>query len=107
MAFSATLEAFDAATREARVTLKGELDASVAGQFKDVIEQAASRQPRSLTLLMTDLSFMASAGLRVLIFAKQKMGPEVPLVLVGCQEPVLNTLEMSGFSSSVQLLARL
>jgi anti-anti-sigma factor len=56
---------------------------------------------------MTDLSFMASAGLRVLIFAKQKMGPEVPLVLVGCQEPVLNTLEMSGFSSSVQLLARL
>jgi anti-anti-sigma factor len=107
MAFSATLSSFDSATQEARVTLKGELDASVAGQFKELIEQVAARQPKALVLLMDELEFMASAGLRVLIFTKQKMGASVPLTLVGCQAPVLNTLEMSGFSLSVQLLPTL
>lgn len=45
---------------------------------------------------MNELDFMASAGFRVLIFAKQKMGTNVSIYLVGCQGPVLNTLTMSG-----------
>jgi anti-anti-sigma factor len=52
---------------------------------------------------MQDLSFMASAGLRVLIFAKQKMGETVGITLIGCQAPVRSTLEMSGFHHSVYL----
>ncbi len=98
MAFSATLEETGG---DARIFLKGELDAGSAPQFKDAIEQAAAKNPKRLVLFMNELDFMASAGLRILIFAKQKMGQGVDIYVIGSKGPVLNTLEMSGFHRSV------
>jgi anti-anti-sigma factor len=46
---------------------------------------------------------MASAGLRVIVFAKQKMGQDVSIYVVGATGPVLNTLQMSGFDRAVYL----
>ncbi|MCU7920587.1 MAG: STAS domain-containing protein [Candidatus Thiodiazotropha sp. (ex Dulcina madagascariensis)] len=88
---------------EATIKLSGELDAAVAPQFKDAIEKVAKNKPGRLVLLMHELEFMASAGLRVLIFARQKMGSGVSLYVVGSRGPVLNTLKMSGFHHSVYL----
>jgi anti-anti-sigma factor len=100
MAFSVNLEM---AGDDARVTLSGELDAAVAGQFMELIEQAAAKQPKNLILYMGDLTFMASAGLRVLVFAKQKMGGGVKVYVIGAGGPVLNTLRMSGFHQAVYI----
>lgn len=100
MAFDVTAEIID---DDVRIILKGELDAAVAGLFKDTIEQAASQKPKRLVLFMDDLDFMASAGLRVLIFAKQKMGTDVSIHVIGSKGPVRNTLEMSGFHLSVYM----
>jgi anti-anti-sigma factor len=88
---------------EATITLTGELDAAAAPQFKEAIEKVAEAKPQRLILLMDQLEFMASAGLRVLIFARQKMGAGVSLYVVGSRGPVLNTLKMSGFHHSVYL----
>jgi anti-anti-sigma factor len=88
----------------ARITLSGELDASVAGQFRDEIEQMAAGKPRRLVLIMTDLDYMASAGLRALVFAKQKMGSGVDIYTVGVHDAVLETIEMTGFQHSVIML---
>ena len=60
--------------RIAKITLNGELDAASAGGFRDRIAEAAGQNPRALVLMMENLDYMASAGLRTLIFAKQKMG---------------------------------
>ena len=87
----------------ATITLSGELDAAAAPQFKDAIEKVAQAKPQKLVLLMDALEFLASAGLRVLIFARQKMGPGVSLHVVGSHGPVLNTLKMSGLHHSVFL----
>ena len=46
---------------------------------------------------------MASAGLRALIFARQKMGSGVSLYVIDNHGPVLSILTMSGFHHSVQL----
>ena len=100
MAFDAKLVMKD---KVAMITLSGSLDASSAPSFKEIIEQAAVQSPPRLVLLMNDLEFLASAGLRVLIFAKQKMGAVVDIYVVGSQGPVLGTLEMSGFHHSVYL----
>jgi anti-anti-sigma factor len=88
---------------EATIKLSGELDAAAAPQFKAAIEQVAEAKPERLVLMMDGLEFMASAGMRVLIFARQKMGPGVSLYVVGSRGPVLNTLKMSGFHHSVYL----
>jgi len=100
MSFTSDLKVKDSA---AFITLAGELDASVAGQFKETVEQAASARPSKLVIYMDKLDYMASAGLRVLIFAKQKMGVGVSIYLIGCQELVKGTLEMSGFHQSVYM----
>ncbi len=100
MALNVTLEKM---SDDVRITLKGELDANVAGQFKEAIEQASAEKPKRLVIFMNDLEFMASAGLRVLIYAKQKMGTDVSIYIIGCKGPVRNTLELSGFHHSVYM----
>jgi anti-sigma B factor antagonist len=100
--------AFDVVTEQtngiAKISLSGELDASSAVDFRNAVEQMASEQPRRLVLMMDQLTFMASAGLRVLVFAKQKMGRDVDIFVVGAQDAVLQTIEMTGFHHSVILL---
>ncbi|KAM3093889.1 anti-sigma factor antagonist [Phormidesmis sp. 146-12] len=98
MAFSATLETTNDI---AKITLSGDLDASSAGIFKAEIEKAGRQPIKHLVLLMQDLEYIASAGLRVLIFAKQKMGAKADIYVVGAQEMVLDTLEKTGFDQSV------
>jgi len=100
MAFNAQLVV---AGSTVMITLTGSLDAASAPAFKEVIEQAAAQTPARLVLLMNGLEFLASAGLRILIFAKQKMGAGVDIYVVGSQGPVLGTLEMSGFHHSVYI----
>jgi anti-anti-sigma factor len=87
---------------EAIIKLSGELDAAAAPKLREVVEKLAAR-PQRLVLMVQDLEFMASAGLRVLIFARQKMGSGVSLYVIGSRPPVLNTLKMSGFHRSLIL----
>ena len=88
----------------AKFVLSGELDAGSAGVFRTEIEKVAAEGPKRLVLLAKDLTFMASAGLRVLIFAKQKLGTEVPIYIVSPQEPIIDTLEKTGFHHSVYIV---
>ena len=88
----------------AKITVSGELDAASANEFRAAIEQVASARPKRVALLMDQLTFMASAGLRVLVFAKQRMGTGVDLYVVGAQAAVMETLEMTGFHYSVIML---
>jgi anti-anti-sigma factor len=44
---------------------------------------------------------MSSAGLRVLVFAKQKMSASVDIYVIGAQEYVVNTLEKVGLDNSL------
>jgi anti-anti-sigma factor len=88
------------------ITLTGELDAASAPQFREEIESAVSQGATKLALEMPELSYMASAGLRALVFAKQKMGAQSDIYVIGAQESVKETLELTGFASSVIELDR-
>lgn len=88
------------------VTLRGELDAASAGELRDTIEVAvATGALERLVLDLSDLSYMASAGLRVLVFAKQKLGHGVELIIAGAQPAVAETIELTGFHQSASMVA--
>jgi anti-anti-sigma factor len=101
MAFSATTEVSNGI---ARISVSGELDAGAAPDFKAAIEKVVAERPRRLVLLMSGLEYMASAGLRVLIFAKQKLGVGTDIFIVAARAEVLETLRMTGFHHSAVLL---
>ena len=101
MAFSVSSKMLKDGTAE--ISLIGELDASVANEFKTAVEKAAADKANRLVLNMKDLEFMSSAGLRVLVFAKQKMGSNVDIYVIAAQEAVRDTIQMTGFDRSVIL----
>jgi anti-anti-sigma factor len=104
MSFSATLTV-DGST--ALMTLVGELDATTAPTFFDSVTLAAENgPPHRLVLIMDQLRYMSSAGLRGLVFARQKMGNDVEIVLVGANEAVSQTIRMTGFDQSVVMSER-
>lgn len=103
MSFNATTEING---KVAIITITGDLDAASAPAFRQEVEKAAAAAADQLVLEMSGLEFMASAGLRVLIFAKQKMGANVDIYVVAPQEMVLETLEKTGFDQSVIITDR-
>ncbi len=87
----------------AHVTLVGELDGSTAPKLRTLVDELLAKSPSTLVLHMEDLTFMASAGLRVLIFAKQK-APDLKIYVVKPQEPILETLHKTGFFQGVYVV---
>jgi anti-anti-sigma factor len=101
MAFESTLEMKNDI---ALISLTGELDASVAQTFRDRIEEASANKARKLVLMLSGLDYMSSAGLRTLVFAKQKMGAAVTIYVVGAQPQVVEPIRQTGFHHSVVML---
>jgi anti-anti-sigma factor len=100
MPFTSSL---DIAKGVAMITLTGELDAAAAPAFRADVEKAVAANVMRLVLMMQELSYMASAGLRALVFAKQKMGAAADVYVIGMQPAVKETLELTGFDRSVIL----
>ena len=85
----------------ALITLEGELDALTAPAFQVEIDQAAEGEVDRLVLDMTSLTYLSSAGLRALVFARQKMADDVKIVLVSVSAEVEQTIRLVGFHRSV------
>lgn len=101
MNFTVTSEIKDNA---AILTLSGSLDSSSASVFQAEIQKVAGQSPAAMVLQLSKLSFMASAGLRLIVFAKQKLGSQVQIYLVSPQEQIIDTLQMTGFIHSVHIV---
>lgn len=85
----------------AEIHLTGELDATTASLFQAELEKAAGLKPKYLVLQVKHLVFIASAGIRMLIFAKQKMGRGVDIYVIAPQEQILDTIKRTGLTNSV------
>jgi anti-anti-sigma factor len=85
----------------ALITLEGELDALTAPTFQQEMERAANGGLERLVLDMAGLTYLSSAGLRALVFARQKMEDDVMIVLVSVSDEVEQTIRMVGFHRSV------
>lgn len=87
----------------ATIDLDGELDAHAAPVFRARVEEAAAGELKELVLQVDGLTYLSSAGLRGLVFAKQKMGDDVQIRIVGPSEAVADTIRMTGFDRSVTM----
>jgi anti-anti-sigma factor len=98
MALTVTAKMVD---QVAEITLSGELDASTAPLFQAELVKVAQQKPKRLVLRVGGLAFMASAGVRMLLIAKQKMGTGVDVYVIAPQQEILDTIERVGLGRSV------
>ena len=81
------------------LAFKGRLDTSSAIQAEQAVRGSLGAGDKNLILDLTDMDYISSAGLRVLLLAnkylKQKAGD---LALCGLQPNVLEVLNISGFT---------
>jgi anti-anti-sigma factor len=57
----------------AEMTLTGKLDTSTFGIFQNEVEAVLAKKPARLVLILKDLDSIANVGIRVLLFARQRM----------------------------------
>jgi anti-anti-sigma factor len=100
MAFNAKMHVSDDATT---IRLTGELDRRAAPRLNELIIESAKQPLSRLVLLMEELTYMSSAGLRCLVFAHQKLPRGVDIVLVGTRPEVAETIRLTGFDRSITM----
>jgi len=85
--------------------LEGEVDSKSAPELLDALTQLALAELAELRIHVVQLTFMSSAGLRALVFAKQKMPHSSRLVLVGGSPEIREVIERTGLGSAVMMVA--
>ncbi len=83
----------------AKILLGGKLDATNAPAFQEELKKLIGQDVTKIVFFSENLEYIASAGLRVMIFAKQRIGINAQVYLVGAQKPVLDVIKMSGLDT--------
>ncbi len=86
-----------------KVELSGRLDATNAEGLQGELKKFSGQSIAKLVFLAKDLEYISSAGLRVIIFAKQKIGVDAHIFLIGAQEAILSVIKMSGLANFMTL----
>jgi anti-anti-sigma factor len=84
------------------ITLSGNLDAKNAPALSEELKKALSPEITRIVFFVADLAYISSAGLRVIIFAKQKLGDDADIVMVSARKDVLEVIKMSGLDSIIE-----
>lgn len=89
---------------EVDVELKGRLDATVAPQLHEEMAKLQDADIKKVTFDVKELEYIASAGLRVIIFAKQKLGADTQIFMKDVNEDVKQVIEMTGCDNFVTII---
>jgi anti-anti-sigma factor len=82
-----------------KVTLSGKLDANNSPALSEGLTKYKGKKITEMVFLAKDLDYISSAGIRVIVFAKQKIGEESKLLLIGASEMVLDVINMTGLAN--------
>lgn len=82
-----------------KINLSGQLDAANAPALLEELKRFAGEPIKNIVFLAHDLEYMSSAGLRVIVFAKQKLSIDVQVYLIGAKESIVNVVKMSGLDN--------
>lgn len=89
---------------EMEVKLKGRLDATVAPELHSELAKFQGQDIKKVTFDVGELEYIASAGLRVIIFSKQKLGADTQIFMKDVSEDVKSVIEMTGCDNFVVFL---
>ena len=78
------------------IILEGRLDTTTAPQLEAELKESVSGV-KELILDFTDLAYISSAGLRVLLSAQKVMNRQGSMVICNVNEDVMEVFDVTGF----------
>jgi anti-anti-sigma factor len=95
------------ADRVAVVSVSGVVDMLTSPQLETAIDKALEQQPAGVVIDFTDVEFLASAGMGVLVAAHDKAGSEVAFSVVADGPATSRPLKLVGIAEIVSLYPNL
>jgi anti-anti-sigma factor len=86
-----------------KVILSGKLDAVNAPVLMEELKSLIGQNVKKIVFYANELEYISSAGLRTIIFAKQKLGSDVEVYMIRAQEAVSDVIKMSGLDNFLYL----
>jgi len=86
------------------IILEGDVDTKTAPALLQALTEIEISGITDLRIEMFAVGFLSSAGLRALVFAKQKMPHESKLVLIGAAESIGDVIQKTGLTQAVMLV---
>jgi anti-anti-sigma factor len=87
------------------IAISGEIDLANAATVEDQLREAVSHQPTAVSVDLTDLTYLDSAGIRILFtLASRLQALRIVLeLIVPLDSPTRRLIELSGFESLAAL----
>ena len=87
------------------IVLVGEIDLANAAAVEDELRAAISHQPSTVSVDLTDLTYMDSVGIRILFTLASRLKPLriILKLIVPLDSPTRRLIELSGFESLASL----
>lgn len=80
--------------------LAGRLDVTTSSQLEDAINGVFDSNDRTLVIDCSELKYISSSGLKILLLAARRFGSaDGRVVLCGVEGPIRKVFDISGFSS--------
>lgn len=87
----------------AKIDLGDRVDTTNAGDLTETLRTLVGQDVVKVVLEAANLEYLSSAGLRAIVFAKQKIGKGLEVILVGAKEEIVDVIKMTGFDSFVSI----
>jgi anti-anti-sigma factor len=88
-----------------QLILVGDVDTKTAPSLLESLTNLELSSIAELRIDMVSVGFLSSAGLRALVFAKQKMPYESRLILIGTNTEISEVIVKTGLTQAVMLVA--
>ena len=89
------------------VKLVGELDLYNAAEVRDTLDGVCSRKPGRVVVDLSEVTFIDSTGLGVLVEARSKLADRKTFLLSAPQPETRRALEISGLAKHMPIFDRL
>ena len=87
---------------ETRVNLTGKLDFAKAPELMNALKSLQGKDITSIVFECRDLTYLSSSGIRAIMFAKQKIAPDMKIVMENVCEDVSEVLDVCGLSNYIE-----
>jgi anti-anti-sigma factor len=86
------------------ITLAGDVDTKNAPELLSKLVALELNVLEQLRLDLQAVNFVSSAGLRAIVFAKQKMPHESTLYVIGASEQIIETITKTGLGNAIKIV---